>query len=363
MMGGKKNSTAGLKRNTLFRKISTVDKIFLVQNLAVLIKAGFSLANALTTVAKQTKQQWLKETITTIATDIQSGQTFADALRRYEKIFDALFINMIEAGELSGKLEITLKELSVQLKKSHSLYLKVRNALAYPAVILTAMIGIGTGMMIFVIPKIMNLYAETSFQLPLATRIVIAVSNFIIHHGILSLLMLIGIITVCVLLYKQQKIKLFIHQLLVHMPLFGNIIREYNLARFSRIFHSLISTDIPVIRIFEIIANTLGNIAYKQYMQLMIPQLERGVSIGEAIGKDAALFPPTVVEMIIVAEASGSLEEMTNDIAIHYEEEVSSTLDGLSVLIEPVLMLILGAAIGLIAVAILWPMYNLVNVI
>ena len=197
-----------------FKKISSTDKMFFVQNLSVLIRAGFSLSRALNTIANQTKQQWLNELFHSIAESIEKGFTFADALREHEKLFDPLFINMIQAGELSGKLENTLKQLGIQLKKSHLLYLKIRNALAYPAVILFAMVSIGTAMMIFVVPNIVDLYKETTAELPLATRIIIYFSDFVVQHGLLSLFIVIITIASLILLYKQEKIKRIIHRLL-----------------------------------------------------------------------------------------------------------------------------------------------------
>lgn len=345
------------------QKISPVDRMFFVQNLSVLVRAGFSLANALTTVAKQTKQKKLREMIQGIATSVESGLTFANALREYNKVFDPLFINMIESGEVSGKLETTLHELTIQLKKSHLLYLKVRNALAYPVIILCAMLAVGVGMMIFVIPKIVDLYADNADQLPLVTKAVIGVSNFVVHNGLLTLIILIVAAVAAIFLYRQEPIKLRVHRAMLHIPVVGKIIQEFNLARFSRVLHSLITTDIPIVEAFRIIANTLGNRSYTQYVQNCIPQLEKGVSIGEVLDKDPVLFPATVVQLMIVGEQSGTVDEMSDQMAEHYEQEVSSTLDGLSVLIEPVLMLMLGVGVGLIAVAVLWPMYNLVNVI
>lgn len=345
------------------QKISAVDRMFFVQNLTVLIRAGFSLANALTTVAKQTKQKYLKTMITGIAESVESGETFANALRHYNKVFNPLFINMIESGEVSGKLESTLKELAVELKKSHVLHLKVRNALAYPVIILFAMLCVGTGMMVFVIPKIVDLYSGATDKLPLVTRMVIGVSNFVVNNGILTAVIVVVTATVAALLYRREPIKLIVHRFMLHVPILGGIVQQFNLARFSRVLHSLITTDIPIVQAFHVISNTLGNHAYKLYVESSIPQLEKGVSIGEVLDKDPALFPATVVQLMIVGEQSGTIDEMSQQMAEHYEQEVESTLDGLSVLIEPILMLFLGVGVGLIAVAVLWPMYNLVNVI
>lgn len=353
----------GVVQVSFFQKASVVDKTFFVQNLAVLIKAGFSLSHALETVSRQTRLPWFTDVMRAVARDVEAGQTFANALRKYEKVFDQLFINMIETGELSGKLEQTLRELAIQMKKSHSLYLKVRNALAYPAIILFALVGIGIGMMVFVIPKITALYKDTSYDLPTVTKIVIAFSDFVIANGLLTAGIVITIIIIFVVLQKQEPVKVQLHRLILHSPVFGGLIQEYNIARFARVFHSLISTDIPIIKAFDIITKTLKNRQYRICLQEGIPQLERGVGIGEVLGQDELLFPPTVVEMVKVAEKSGALDEMTGEIADHYEEEVSSALDGLSVLIEPILMLLLGIGVAFIAVAVLWPMYNLVNVI
>lgn len=345
------------------QKVKVVDKIFFVQDLAVLIKSGFSLSHALQTVAKQNTQEWFVKIIHQIAKDVEEGSTFANALRRYEKIFGGLFINMVESGEISGKLEQTLRELAVQLKKSHALFLKVRNALAYPVIILVAMLCIGTAMLVFVIPKIVDIYKDTSFELPTVTKIVIAISNFVLNNGIITLLIVVSVIGSFMLIQRQERVKLFLHTALLRIPIAGKIIQEFNIARFSRVFHSLITTDIPIIQAFQIITRTLGNRAYRTHLQHAVSELEHGVSIGEVLSTNPHLFPATVVEMINVGEKSGALDEMAKEIAEHYEEEVSSTLDGLSVLIEPVLMLIMGTGVAFIAVAVLWPIYNLVNVI
>ncbi|OGY85436.1 MAG: hypothetical protein A2233_02465 [Candidatus Kerfeldbacteria bacterium RIFOXYA2_FULL_38_24] len=359
----KQNSDKKKNKKHLFQKVKTVDKIFFTQNLAVLIKAGFSLSHALQTVSRQTKQKWFTQIIKKVSKNVEEGQSFANALRKYEKIFGALYINMIESGEVSGRLEQTLRELVIQLKRSHTLLLKVRNALAYPVIILLAMSVIGTGMVIFVLPKIVSVYKDATYALPLPTRIIMAFSDFVTKHGLVTIAIILILVIVIFLLQKQEKVKLPLHWLILRLPIFGVIVQEYNIARFSRVFHSLISTDIPIITSFQIITRTMQNRQYIQALQKAVPKLEQGIPIGQVLAEDNVLFPPTVIEMIIVAEKSGALEEMTEEIAIHYEEEVSSALDGLSVLIEPVLMLFLGAAVALIAVAVLLPMYSLVNVI
>jgi len=348
---------------SLFNSIKTVEKIFFVQTLAVLIKAGFSLSNALSTVAKQTKRKRLKEIIESIAHDVEEGQTFAASLRKFEKVFDPLFINMVESGEVSGKLEMTLRQLAVQLKESHTLHMKVRNAMAYPVIILITMLGIGTGMMIFVIPKIVDLYRNDMDKLPFVTKLVIYISDFVVNRGILTVCIAVGVCGIAYLLYRNEKIKVFLHHLMLRMPLFGTLFVEFNLARISRVFHSLISTDISVVHTFQTIAKTVGNRSYKKYLNEAVAQLEKGTTIGVVLSNDEVLFPATMVEIMIVGEQSGSLDEMSGELAEHYEEEVASALDGLSVLIEPILMLFLGVGVGTIAVAVLWPMYNLVNVI
>lgn len=351
------------KRTVITRRLPIVDKIFFIQNVAVLLRAGFSLSSALTTVARQAKKKKLVSLLEDIATQVQSGVTFANALRRHENIFGTLFINMVEAGELSGHLEQTLKQLTTQLKKSHSLMLKVRNALAYPGIILTAMLMIGSGMMIFVIPNIVDLYADTAIQLPLVTRIVIGASDFVVNNGILTAVAVLLLGALGYVAYKQDEVKFQVHRALLFIPIAGPIVRQLNIAQFARVMHSLITTDMSIVRGFSIMSKTIRNQAYARHIERGVADIEKGKSIATILGANEKLFPPTVVEMLSVAEQSGALDDMTLQLAEHFEEEVSSTLEGLSVIIEPILMLILGVAIGTIAIAVLWPMYNLVNVV
>ncbi len=364
MTGGEEERTIQSQRAPLLlNKLRPVDKIFFIQNISVLLRAGFSLSHALTVVEEQIQQKRFKKIVTELKKNVESGDTFANALRRYEEDFGSLFINMVESGEMSGKLEDTLESLFIQLKKSHALFLKVRNALAYPIVITIAMFVIGTIMVIFVLPKITDLYKGSTTKLPLATRIVIGFSEFVQDNGILVGFTLLSIVGILILIYKQKNGRYFFHMLALRLPIAGSIIQEINLARFSRIFHSLISTDIPIVQSFHIMANVVGNEAYKRFLQNASRDLEAGVAIGTVLEGNAKLFPPTVTEMISVGEESGALDDMTKEMAEFYEEEASSTLDGLSTLIEPILMLFLGVGVALIAVAVLYPMYQLVNVI
>ncbi|PIW36358.1 MAG: hypothetical protein COW24_05845 [Candidatus Kerfeldbacteria bacterium CG15_BIG_FIL_POST_REV_8_21_14_020_45_12] len=362
MVGGHAKK-APRKHLLTLSKVKTVDKIFFVQNLSVLLRAGFSLSHGLRTVSQQITQRRFHSVIEDIIVNVESGETFASALLRHPQDFDELFINMIDSGEISGKLELTLTALALQLKKSHALFLKVRNALAYPVVILVAMVFIGTGMMIFVLPKITDLYRDASQELPFITKAVIWFSDAFVNYGGFIGIGAILVIAIFMYSYRKTRLRYNIDALLLRLPIFGNIFQEINIARFSRVFHSLISTDIPIVKSFQIMAGTVGNYAYRKHLLAAVPQLETGIAIGKTLSTNKHLFPSTVVEMISVGEQSGALDEMTADLAEYYEQEAESTLDGLSVLIEPLLMLILGLGVGVIAVAVLWPMYRLVDVI
>lgn len=345
----------------LFNKVSLVEKIIFLQNLEIMIRTGFSLADALRVLTQQTKNKEFHKIIEEMQQFVEGGGNFSVGLKKYPKVFPEVMVNMMAAGETAGKLEKTLKQIVTQLKKTHTLHNKIRNALTYPLIVLFAMLGIGTLMIIFVVPKILMLYEGTTFQLPLPTRIVLGTSRFVTQNGLLVAGTLITLIALFSFILSREKGKYYFHSLLNKTPLVKRIMQQINLAKLHRVFNSLVSTDIPIVESFQIIAKTLSNRPYRYYLQQSAERLRKGETIYTVFKERPDLFPPTVAAMIHVAEESGNLENITNEIANFYEEEVDSTMSNLSVIIEPVLMLLIGAGVGLMAVAIIMPLYGLVN--
>lgn len=350
------------KIKTFLSKLQGVpltQKIFFSQNLEVMIKAGLSLAQALSALAKQTTNKKLKKIIEETYESVERGEPLSQNLKKYSEVFPEIFTSMIEAGEASGNLEGILHQLVVQMKKDHELISKIKSAMTYPLVVTVAMLAMGTGMIIFVVPKITAVFAEMNAQLPLPTRILIALSNFIVNHGIISALLVIGVIGGFIAFIKNKKGKYLWHSLLLKIPSIGPIIKKINLARFARTLDSLIKTDIPIVNSFEITAKVVGNLIYREKIEEAAEKLKKGSSITEILSVYPDLFPPVTTQMINVGEQSGNLDELLEELAIFYENDVSEIMGSLSSIIEPIMILILGAAVGAMAIAIIMPMYSL----
>ncbi len=346
-----------------FTRIPLKEKLFFVQHLGVMLKAGISLSKALQTLSLQTKNKYFAFILSDIALKVEKGGSFAECLKPYKKIFGELFINMIEAGEASGKLEDVLTQLFVQMKKEHALISKVKGALTYPIVIMVAMFAIGTFMMVFVVPKITSIFTEMDVELPLPTKILISTSNAIANHGLISLLIFISVIILAVKILKTYRGKYIFQAMLLKMPIIGPIIKKVNLARFARNISSLLKTDIMIIKTFQITANVLSNLHYREAILDMSAHIKKGDNLSEVVKKYPKLFPPVVTQMIAIGEQTGELDNILIELAEFYEEEVDQIMENLPSIIEPLLILILGVGVGGVAVAIIMPMYSITSAI
>lgn len=346
-----------------FFNIPNSEKLFFLQYLSVMLKAGISLSIALKTLARQTNNKKFAYIITNVSKNVEKGVSFTESLRPYEKIFGQLFINMIESGEISGKLEEVLKKLYIQFKKNHELVSKVRGALTYPIVILIAMTGIGIFMMTAVVPRITVMFKDFNAELPLPTKILIKFSDSLVAHGALYLITTIVVLLIFMQIKKTAKGKKIIHGLLLKLPIFGQIIKKINLARFARTISSLLKTDIMIIKSFQITANVLGNVYYQEALLEMSNKIKGGNTINEVIAGYPKLFPPVIIQMIAVGEETGELDYVLEELAEFYEGEIDQTMNNLPAIIEPVLILTLGLVVGGIAVSVIMPMYSLTSAI
>lgn len=339
--------------------VNLKDKIFFIQNLRVMIKGGLSLGRSLDSIAIQVSNSYFKKVLTNISSQVQGGTSFAKALKRYPKIFDDLFVNMIKSGELSGNLEDVLDKLHIQLKRDHDLLSKVKGAMVYPAVVVVAMIGIGGAMMVLVVPKLITVFEEFDAELPVATRMLIAISKFITNNGPLVLVGLVIFIVVFVKYYKSKSgIKVF-HKIFLKLPILSGIVKKVNLARFCRTTSSLLKTDIAIVQSLEITSMVVGNYYYKKALKDAAKKITKGLQINKVLSAYPKLFSTTVLQMLKVGEDSGSVDVTLDEVAQFYEEEVNQVMETLPSIIEPILILILGLGVGAMAVAIIMPMYSL----
>lgn len=344
-----------------FSKVPLKEKLFFVQHLGLMIKSGISLSIALKTLGKQTRNKYFIKILNDVARKVEEGSSFSESLDMYRNVFGDMFISMIEAGELSGKLEEVLHELFIQMKKEHALISKVKGALTYPAVILFAMTIIGIFMITVIVPKITASFVEMDAELPVATKMLIAFSNALRHHGIASAVSFVVFVFIFFKVIHTTRGRYIFHTILLAAPVFGGIIRKINLAKFARNISSLLKTDIMIVKTFQITAEVMGNVHYKAALLDMSQKIKKGEKLSEVINNYPKLFTPIVTQMVAIGEETGELDNILVELAEFYEEEVDQIMENLPSIIEPLLILFLGGGVGGVAVAIIMPMYTLTD--
>jgi len=339
--------------------IPAKEKIFFVKNLQVMIRSGLALDKGLRTLAEQTTNKHFQKILKDLAQDTEKGLAFSESLKKYESIFGGLFVNMVEAGEISGRMEDVLSQIYLQLKKTQELKSKIIGALTYPIIVVASMLLIGIGMIIFVVPKITSIFKELNTDLPLPTKILIGISDFVVNHGIFSATVAILCVSGVILSMKLATTRKTWHWLYISLPIFGPIVKKINLAKFCRTLSSLMKSDIAITKAFETTSMVVSNLYYREALNSSIEKLKSGVSMTEVVSAYHKLFPPVVTQMIASGEETGTVDEILGELAGFYEEEIDQTMKTLPTIIEPVLMLVLGVGVGLMAVAIIMPMYSI----
>jgi type IV pilus assembly protein PilC len=359
----KREETKKIKVRLLdrFFGLSIKDKLMFTRNLDVMISSGLSLSRAIKNLSRQTKNKRFSTILEDIFNDLQSGLTFADGLSKYPAIFNELFVNMIRVGEKSGNLEEVLKILADQLEKEHELMSKVKGALTYPAVILVAMFGIGIVMLTYVLPKLTSIFREMNVNLPKSTQFVIWLSDFLRQQSILAISIFLVLVISGKFFLETKSGKKTLSLIAISFPLVKNIIVKINCARFSRIYSSLLKSGVPVVESLNIVSKTLTNYYYKRTIEEGIEQVQKGVNLSKIVAKNTRAFPVLVSQMIEVGEETGKTEEILLKLAEFYEGEVTQLSKNISSIIEPVLMIIIGSAVGFFAISMMQPMYSIMD--
>ena len=338
-----------------------VVKMLFTRHLGVMLKAGLPFSRSISVLSEQTNNAYFAEILQSVQEDVQKGNSLADSLAKYPKAFDNLFVSMIRVGELGGNLEEVLNVLYIQLKKEHELSSRVKGAMMYPAVILLAMVAIGTLMMMFVVPSLLNIFREMNVELPLSTKIIVFISDALQNHGIFIFLGFAALAGLFFWSIKTPKGKKYFDYFLLRLPVINGIIAKVNMARFSRTLSSMIASGISIVEALEIISNTLGNTYYKESTEEACQYIQKGIELSEIIGRYDKLYQPLMVHMIEVGEETGTLESTLKQVAEFYEGEIEQITSNMSSIIEPILMLVMGGAVGFFAVSMLQPMYGIME--
>jgi type IV pilus assembly protein PilC len=347
---------------SFLRNISTVpleEKINVVENLGIMLKAGIPVSRALQILIKQIKNSKLKAVMAGVYNQVQAGKSLSDAMAEHPEIFSNIFISMVRVGDMSGNLEKSLEYLSIQLHREADLKSKVKGAMIYPSVIVSAMVLVGIAMSIFVLPNLISIFKDFKTDLPLMTRIVITFVDFMSGHAFIVIGLLIALVMGVLTLYRTYQGKKAFQIFFLHFFSVNTIIKKINLARFARVLSSLLKSGIPIVQALEVSSDSLSNLPYKELTARAATEVKLGKTLADSLGQDDNLFPPLVVQMLQVGEESGTVEDILNQLAIHYEEEVDTILRNLSSIIEPLLLLVIGAVVGVLAVALISPIYTI----
>jgi type IV pilus assembly protein PilC len=341
--------------------VSTHDKIIIYKNLGAMLDAGLPLSRALTVMSKQAKNRKLKKVLDNVNESVRKGSSLSESLEAFPKIFTPLMVSMVRAGEETGNLVDALRVTAGQMDNTYKLQKKIKGAMIYPGVIISAMTLIGIFMLIYVVPTLTGTFSEIGVELPASTQFIINSSDFFQNNLILVFSVLLGIVALFSIAMKTPVGRKAFHWTILHLPAISPLVKEINSARTTRTLASLLSAGVPFVRALQITKDVMQNTFYKE----TIAKAEKNVQIGKPMSKVFAeaenLFPTFVGEMMAVGEETGNVGGMLLEVAIFYENEVDQKTKNISTIIEPVLMVIVGAAVGFFAISMISPMYGLVE--
>ena len=350
-----------LKFTSIFSRVSVAEQIILTKNLSGMLKAGLSLFRALSVLEKQTKNSTLHKILQSISADINSGETLSSGLAKFPDIFSKLFVSMTKAGEESGNLSGALSDIGINLEKSHSLTKKIHGALIYPGVILSAMVLIGVLMFAFVVPTLASTFKELGVTLPLSTRIIIWFGTFFSNNLTLTFVGIIGIAFGLYALIRAKFMAKYIDYVVIKLPVIGTITKELNTARTARSLSSLLLSGVSITRAVEITEDVVQNVYYKKVLGEARIAVEKGEPFSTIFKTNPNLYPIMMSEMIEVGEETGKLSDMLLEIALFYEGEIENKTKNLSTIIEPILMIVIGAGVGFFAISMISPLYSILD--
>lgn len=355
-----KTDNFSIKKNFLSR-VSLSEKVMFTNNLSGMLSAGLSLNRALSVLEKQSTNSAFINVMHDLGDEINKGNTLSEGMKKYPKVFSGIFVPMIHAGEESGSLPKTLKEVGLSLKKTYDLNKKIKGAMTYPSIILFAMVVIGIFMMVFVVPTLTKTFKDLGSELPTSTKVIIWISDSISQHLVIFLASIIFFIIGFIFLSKIKIIQRYFDRFILYLPVVGTIVKEVNTARTARTLSSLLLSGVNISNSLSITEEVLQNVHYKELIHKSISSVEQGTVLSASFKENTFLYPVMMGEMIEVGEETGNLSKMLIDVADFYETEVDNKTKDLSTIIEPVLMIFIGVAVGIFAVSMISPMYSVMN--
>lgn len=344
----------GVKRREIIRT---------AKNLSAMLSAGLSISRALSVIERQSSNKRLKAIVTGLSESIKQGSSFHEALAAYPKVFPEIFVAMSRAGEESGSLADSLTVIALQMERAEELVRKIRGAMIYPSIVITAVIIVGILMLIYVVPTLTSTFTQLGVEVPLATRMIVSLSNFMVAHVALVFAMIAAFLVGGIAFVRSKLGSRVVLACALHMPVINELIRETYTARASRTLSSLLSAGVPVLEALSITKEVVHAEAFAKVVAEAEEHVKKGELLSTSFTEHVKLYPILMSDMLAVGEETGKVAEMLKQIAEFYEQDVAEKTKDLSTIIEPVLMLLIGAFVGIFAVAMIAPIYSLSSAI
>jgi type IV pilus assembly protein PilC len=339
-------------------KVTLNDRTLFARQLATMIEAGLTLSQAIRLLIRQSKKGKFRDVLEAVLNDVQDGFGFSTALAKHPDVFDAIFINVVRSGEATGKLENVLAQLSTNMEKDVKIRGKIKGALVYPAFIIMAMVGVGILMMVKVIPQLRDLFLQSEKELPVATKILIATSDFLVNRWYIVIVLVVGGVIGLRAFFRSETGIRFFSKFSLKIPVMGKIMEETNMARFGRLLGLLLGSGVPLLEALRLINDSFSNRLYQRGIQIVAEQVERGIPMSTPIS-DNPVFPLMVGQMVSVGEQTGKMDEVMIKLAEYYEAEVDTKVAAMASLIEPLVIILLGFGVATLVIAILLPIYQI----
>ncbi len=358
----KKTKAKGISVSIPFiNRVRHADKIFFTKNLQVMIASGVPLPQALKTLSVASSNQNFSRVLLEIRDEVVKGESFSNVLLKYPKIFSELFANMVKVGEEAGTLDKVLGILAKQMEKNYNLRSKIKSALIYPSIIVVAMIGVGVLMLITVVPKLADAFADLNIELPMTTKFVIFIGNFLAERYYVVILIFAALAFLGMVFFKTKKGGRMLGRILLKLPIIAPLVKKTNCSYATRTLSSLIASGVPLVRTLRIASGSVTNFYYKKALKEMAGKVQKGEKLSSAMSEYENLFPVVIIQMLKVGEETGETSSILEKIADFFEQEVADSAKNLSAIIEPVLMLLIGGAVGFFAVSMIQPMYSMLE--
>lgn len=353
----KLNKSISFKR----KKVKKKELVVFTRQFSTMVSAGVPIVRTLNTLSAQLENAYFKEVLGTIVHDVEGGAELADALAKHPDVFNDIYVNMVRAGEAAGILDDILKRLALQQEKAESIRKKVKSASTYPAILLIITVLAFFGLMFFVIPQIGKVLTDLGgpdAELPAITQAMLAISDFMLTYWYLVIGALVGVIIGLRFYFKTTGGRSLLHHTVLKIPVLKDIIGKLAVARFARTYASLIAAGVSVLEALRVTGNAVGNVAYQAQLLEAAEEIKAGKSLSAALSK-GGLFPPVVPQMLAVGEETGKTDQVLVKVADFYEEEVDAMIEGLSSIIEPVMIVVMGGMVGLVAISVMGPIASL----